>query len=78
MSSSTSPPAQAPPDVPLRIDRGTAGPEELAAITVILCAAHLIRAHAVDQHHRRKRPAAHDMRGHTVRTACWSGCWTCA
>ncbi|TJZ44453.1 acyl-CoA carboxylase subunit epsilon [Streptomyces piniterrae] len=74
MSTSASPD---PPGVPLRIDRGSAEPEELAALTVILCAAHLFRASAATDH-RRKHRAVHDMRGHPVRTACWSGCWSCA
>ncbi|UQA90926.1 acyl-CoA carboxylase subunit epsilon [Streptomyces halobius] len=77
MSSFDSVSVPALPDVPLRIDRGSAEPEELAAIAVVLCVAHLVLAGA-DYQHRRKRPVAHDMRCHTVRTACWSGCWRCA
>lgn len=64
-----------PPDVPLRIARGHAEPEELAALTVILYTrlAHL-RA-AADRHEPEPPAASRHAAG--ARPSCWSGCWTC-
>ncbi|MFG2222523.1 acyl-CoA carboxylase subunit epsilon [Streptomyces sp. NPDC048644] len=71
-------PADGPPhDFALRIDKGVAEPEELAAITVILWA-RLAQGIAGAQD---ERPAglradrAH--RHHLPPLACWAGCWTC-
>ncbi|MFI0787752.1 acyl-CoA carboxylase subunit epsilon [Streptomyces lydicus] len=64
----------------LRIERGHAEPEELAALTVVLCAQLAsVRAHA-DGGHDAERPAARPPApGHRAgRSACWSGCWTCS
>ncbi|MFG2617378.1 acyl-CoA carboxylase epsilon subunit [Streptomyces sp. NPDC048507] len=60
----------------LRVHRGTAEPEELAAITVVVaCLAGRAAARAAapagraGAHHRpRPRPAGH---------GCWAGCWAC-
>ncbi|MEU9003224.1 acyl-CoA carboxylase subunit epsilon [Streptomyces sp. NPDC059982] len=59
----------------LRVHRGTAEPEELAAITVVVaCLAGRVAAGAATRpartaHHRpRPRPAGH---------GCWAGCWAC-
>ncbi|WP_157879944.1 hypothetical protein [Streptomyces natalensis] len=62
-------------EVPLRIHRGHAEPEELAALTVIL-GAHLVGLRLREEH-RRRREADQQ---HIVREppcACWSGCWCC-
>ncbi|MGG7569677.1 acyl-CoA carboxylase subunit epsilon [Streptomyces sirii] len=74
------PPAVEPAALSLRIERGHAEPEELAAIAVVLCAQlaglHALAADAPAE----ERPAdRRHPRGHSVRpSACWSGCWTCA
>ncbi|KUL35034.1 hypothetical protein ADL22_28905 [Streptomyces sp. NRRL F-4489] len=70
-----------PAQIPLRIVRGRAEPEELAALTVILLGRlALARAAAADD-------GATDfggdgltdrqLRNHRARCACWAGCWTC-
>ncbi|MFI9045849.1 acyl-CoA carboxylase subunit epsilon [Streptomyces sp. NPDC053427] len=65
-----------PPEVPLRIDRGKAEPEELAALTVIL-GAHLAGLRLIEDNNRRRQDAQqHIVQG--ARCACWSGCWCCA
>ncbi|AJT62159.3 acyl-CoA carboxylase subunit epsilon [Streptomyces chattanoogensis] len=64
------------PEVPLRIDRGHAEPEEVAALTVVL-GAHIVGLR-VREEDRRRREADQQ---HIVREtpiACWSGCWCCA
>ncbi|MFJ9419898.1 acyl-CoA carboxylase subunit epsilon [Streptomyces sp. NPDC101227] len=64
------------PEVPLRIDRGQAEPEELAALTVIL-GAHLVGLRALEENHRRRQDdQQHIVQG--ARCACWSGCWCCS
>ncbi|WP_433859500.1 acyl-CoA carboxylase epsilon subunit [Streptomyces kronopolitis] len=71
--------SEEPPGSWLRIERGSAGPEEIAALTVVLCdriAALRALAAPADtgegpagpRHGRRHRPH---------RSACWSGCWSC-
>jgi hypothetical protein len=64
-----------PSGTPLRISKGHAGPEELAALTVILCArlAHLRDAAGPAEP---ESPAA-SHHSSAARPACWSGCWTC-
>ncbi|MET9610244.1 acyl-CoA carboxylase subunit epsilon [Streptomyces sp. NPDC006512] len=58
----------------LRVHRGTAEPEELAAIAVVVAclagrAAALATRPAQDRHRRpRPRPVGH---------GCWAGCWAC-
>ncbi|MCX5195253.1 acyl-CoA carboxylase epsilon subunit [Streptomyces sp. NBC_00249] len=60
----------------LRVHRGTAEPEELAAVAVVVAclAGRAARdatrpARTSTAHHRpRPRPAGH---------GCWSGCWAC-
>ncbi|MEU3314942.1 acyl-CoA carboxylase subunit epsilon [Streptomyces sp. NPDC006687] len=63
----------------LRVHRGAAGPEELAAITVVVAClaghaggppAHPARAGAHARRHRRPHPRPG---GH----GCWAGCWAC-
>lgn len=64
----------------LRIEKGHAEPEELAAITVVLCA-QLAGLRALSDHGAaEERPAdRRHPRGHRVHpSACWSGCWSCA
>ncbi|MFC6830687.1 acyl-CoA carboxylase epsilon subunit [Streptomyces goshikiensis] len=66
-------------DVPisslLRIHRGSAAPEELAAIAVVVAclsgrSAHAARGPSAGAHPRRPRPGRG---GH----GCWAGCWAC-
>ncbi|WP_371680271.1 acyl-CoA carboxylase subunit epsilon [Streptomyces sp. NBC_01276] len=58
----------------LRVHRGTAEPEELAAITVVVaCLAGRVtpscdRTERTAHHRQRPRPAGH---------GCWAGCWAC-
>lgn len=71
-----------PEEVPeswLRIEKGSAGPEEIAALSVVLCeriAALRALAAPVDAD---ERPAGrlHARRHRPHRSACWSGCWSC-
>ncbi|MEU6312677.1 acyl-CoA carboxylase subunit epsilon [Streptomyces sp. NPDC047014] len=70
----------------LRVERGVAAPEELAAIAVVVaCYAHRT---SLDRDLERGRDRARDgadgtgnagARRRTVRSAagCWAGCWTC-
>ncbi|MGW9430628.1 acyl-CoA carboxylase epsilon subunit [Streptomyces decoyicus] len=74
-----SPDGSTPPDgLPaswLRIEKGQAGPEEIAAISVVLCA-QLARLRALaGPGPTEERPAGR--RHHARHTACWSGCWSC-
>ncbi|MEU9484960.1 hypothetical protein AB0D83_15035 [Streptomyces decoyicus] len=74
-----SPDGSTPPDgLPaswLRIEKGHAEPEEIAAISVVLCA-QLARLRALAEHGpAEERPAGR--RHHARHTACWSGCWSC-
>lgn len=69
-----------PNDVPissvLRVERGLAGPEELAAIAVVVACyagrtAHArARAKGAGQEAGRRRAARPD-------AGCWAGCWAC-
>lgn len=69
-----------PPESWLRIEKGHAEPEEIAALSVVLCAQiAALRALAAPGEagapapvplHGRRRRLAH-------RSACWSGCWSC-
>ncbi|QHC24074.1 acyl-CoA carboxylase subunit epsilon [Streptomyces sp. GS7] len=69
-------PTDDPSEIRFRIVRGHAEPEELAALTVILCA-----------RFAGTRPVSHEvpddgltalrLRDHSARLACWAGCWTC-
>lgn len=79
-------PAEEPPGVELlRVEKGHAAPEELAALTVVLCAriaaAGIASGGAGTEGARgrgiRGHPADRDRRRHQARTPCWSGCWTC-
>lgn len=66
-------PAEAPPDL-LRVEKGRAEPEELAALTVVLCARLALSYAATDWYDRAEGTAGRQRAAHT---ACWSGCWTC-
>ncbi|MGW8970654.1 hypothetical protein [Streptomyces platensis] len=66
---------EGPPASWLRIEKGHAEPEEIAAISVVLCAQlaalHALAADAPPaEPPPGRRPAPH-------RSACWSGCWIC-
>ncbi|MFG2098347.1 hypothetical protein [Streptomyces sp. NPDC048612] len=59
----------------LRIEKGHAEPEEIAAISVVLCA-QLAGLRALTDDGRPGEPSPG--RRHPPRhSACWSGCWTC-
>lgn len=59
----------------LRVHRGTAEPEELAAITVVVaCLAGHAAARAAA---RPARAAHHRPRPRPVGHGCWAGCWAC-
>lgn len=67
------------PESWLRIEKGSAGPEEIAALSVVLCeriAALRALAAPADAD---ERPAGrlHGPRHRPHRSACWSGCWSC-
>ncbi|MCR8573886.1 hypothetical protein [Streptomyces sp. Isolate_219] len=68
-------PVDGPPASWLRIEKGHAEPEEIAAISVVLCAQLAgLRALAEDGRPEAQPPGRrHPPRRH----ACWSGCWTC-
>ncbi|WP_310729304.1 acyl-CoA carboxylase subunit epsilon [Streptomyces sp. N2A] len=76
------PPEEAPPGLTFRIERGHAEPEELAALTVVLTARLAGLRALVDGQEpaEEERPAdrRHAPGHHPHRSACWSGCWTCA
>ncbi|MFG2526812.1 hypothetical protein [Streptomyces sp. NPDC048516] len=59
----------------LRIEKGHAEPEEIAAISVVLCAQLAGLRALAEPGHAEERPAAR--RPHARHTACWSGCWSC-
>ncbi|MGW3008092.1 acyl-CoA carboxylase epsilon subunit [Streptomyces sp. NPDC001219] len=65
----------APPVSWLRIEKGHAEPEEIAAISVVLCA-QLAGLSALAADGRPEEPPR-DRRHPPGRSACWSGCWTC-
>ena len=59
----------------LRIEKGHAEPEEIAAISVVLCAQLAgLRALAEGGRSEEQPPGR---RHPPHRSACWSGCWTC-
>ncbi len=74
-----SPDGSTPPDdLPaswLRIEKGHAEPEEIAAISVVLCA-QLARLRALAERGPTEERLA-GRRHHARHTACWSGCWSC-
>lgn len=59
----------------LRIEKGHAEPEEIAAISVVLCA-RLAGLQALAEAARPEEPPP-GKRHPAHRSACWSGCWTC-
>ncbi|MCB5910692.1 acyl-CoA carboxylase epsilon subunit [Streptomyces pinistramenti] len=79
----TAPADSAPHDFALRIDRGVAEPEELAAITVILWARLARSIVGVEDERPARHHADHVDRAHRVHRhphphlACWAGCWAC-
>ncbi|MFF4603363.1 acyl-CoA carboxylase subunit epsilon [Streptomyces sp. NPDC001339] len=80
ISAEESPGGAEPAGPALRIDRGHAEPEELAALTLVLCAQLAALRVLADEHQAEERPADRRRpRGHRAgRSACWSGCWTCS
>ncbi|MEU5545978.1 hypothetical protein AB0G85_26800 [Streptomyces sioyaensis] len=68
-----------PPESWLRIEKGHAEPEEIAALSVVLCAQiAALRALAAPGDAGAPAPVPlHGRRRHAHRSACWSGCWTC-
>ena len=68
-----------PPESWLRIEKGHAGPEEIAALSVVLCAQiAALRALAAPGDAGAPAPVPlHGRRRHPHRSACWSGCWSC-
>ncbi|GES28063.1 acyl-CoA carboxylase subunit epsilon [Streptomyces angustmyceticus] len=64
----------APPAAWLRIEKGHAEPEEIAAISVVLCA-RLAGLRALADNG--DQPPSTARRRHARHTACWSGCWSC-
>ncbi|WP_328730880.1 hypothetical protein OHT20_02285 [Streptomyces caniferus] len=68
-------PLDAPPASWLRIEKGHAEPEEIAAISVVLCA-QLAGLRALAEAGHIEEPSA-ARRHHARHTACWSGCWSC-
>ncbi|MER6844515.1 hypothetical protein [Streptomyces platensis] len=68
-------PGEDPPVSWLRIEKGHAEPEEIAAISVVLCA-QLAGLHALAEDGLAVEPPP--ARRHPPhRSACWSGCWSC-
>ncbi|MFI1500333.1 hypothetical protein [Streptomyces platensis] len=65
---------EGPPVSWLRIERGHAEPEEIAAISVVLCA-QLAGLHALAEEAPVEPPPGR--RHPPRRSACWSGCWIC-
>ncbi|MFD7553675.1 acyl-CoA carboxylase subunit epsilon [Streptomyces sp. NPDC059835] len=69
----------------LRIEKGSAGPEELAAIAlVVACCARRTSVDAVggagrDRSGNAARRAGHrpGLRPARSNTGCWAGCWAC-
>ncbi|MER6052762.1 acyl-CoA carboxylase subunit epsilon (plasmid) [Streptomyces sp. BHT-5-2] len=76
----TRPPEEPAAEEPLRIVRGSAEPEELAALTVVLCG-RLAQARALaDSNHGGSGAdglTKLQLRNHSAHAACWAGCWTC-
>ncbi|MFI0903194.1 hypothetical protein ACH4TE_06535 [Streptomyces sioyaensis] len=68
-----------PPESWLRIEKGHAEPEEIAALSVVLCAQiAALRALAAPGDAGAPAPVPlHGRRRHAHRSACWSGCWSC-
>ncbi|PJJ06259.1 hypothetical protein BX264_6764 [Streptomyces sp. 2333.5] len=68
-----------PPESWLRIEKGHAEPEEIAALSVVLCAQiAALRALAAPGEAGAPAPVPlHGRRLHAHRSACWSGCWSC-
>ncbi|WP_411128763.1 acyl-CoA carboxylase subunit epsilon [Streptomyces sp. x-19] len=66
---------------PLRIVRGCAEPEELAALMVVVYG-RLAQARALADGHLKEPPDSGltdlQLRNHRARSSCWAGCWTCA
>ncbi|MEV8532480.1 acyl-CoA carboxylase subunit epsilon [Streptomyces sp. NPDC051211] len=71
-------PNNSPVTTLLRIERGHAEPEELAAIAAVLTAcaagramaAHAAGKHTTPDHRSPRRPGV-------LRQVCWAGCWAC-
>lgn len=58
----------------LRVHRGTAEPEELAAITVVVAC---LAGRAAPSPHRPARTAHHRPPPRPAGHGCWAGCWAC-
>ncbi|MCE4947703.1 MULTISPECIES: acyl-CoA carboxylase subunit epsilon [Streptomyces] len=74
-------PTEDPAEPPLRIVRGRAEPEELAALMVVVYG-RLAQARALADGHHEEPPDSGltdlQLRNHRARASCWAGCWTCA
>ncbi|WP_189307063.1 acyl-CoA carboxylase subunit epsilon [Streptomyces albospinus] len=69
-------PTDVPSEFRFRIVRGHAEPEELAALTVILCA-QLACARSVPNDLPDDGLTELQLRNQRAQSACWAGCWTC-
>ncbi|MEU3725490.1 acyl-CoA carboxylase subunit epsilon [Streptomyces sp. NPDC031705] len=58
----------------LRVHRGTAEPEELAAIAVVVAC---LTGRAAQPRPRPGRRAHHRPRPRAAGHGCWAGCWAC-
>ncbi|MFB7635555.1 acyl-CoA carboxylase subunit epsilon [Streptomyces sp. NPDC056149] len=76
----TRPTEDDPAEMPLRIVRGNAEPEELAALAVVVCS-RLAWARALADGDREQARddglTDRQLRNHRARSACWAGCWLC-
>ncbi|MFJ7203988.1 acyl-CoA carboxylase subunit epsilon [Streptomyces sp. NPDC098789] len=63
----------------LRVHRGTAEPEELAAIAVVVACLVGRASHAAGEARGPARPARAPRHRHQAPRAhgCWAGCWAC-
>ncbi|MEN8652101.1 acyl-CoA carboxylase subunit epsilon [Streptomyces sp. 21So2-11] len=65
-----------PDEIGLRIEKGHAEPEELAAIKTLILARLRSRGDSSARHLPVSGPL-HARKGHRRRSVCWAGCWAC-
>ncbi|MDJ0462070.1 acyl-CoA carboxylase subunit epsilon [Streptomyces sp. H27-C3] len=65
-----------PDEIGLRIEKGHAEPEELAAIKTLILARLQSRRDS-SARHLRGSAAFHARKAHRRPSACWAGCWAC-